>query len=437
MHKQRRRHHRRKRRRRNYLQYLLPSIAIILFVVTFAVVLKIFVWDRRAKPNRPVVTASQPQDKSRPKEYAAMDAEIYAHSGRASEEPTNMPEAPFLDPSEVVKSYSNRVSAAGKQSLSSSDVDRVDNEKPGRTNRANDLIFDPSAVIRNLTNRPNAFTARPDTNGNATAANRPSDSTKTIEPVSGSREKSSAPSAREKKMEARAQFARAQRLYSAGDMITAESICRQLQRDGQSMPEVNNMLGEIYTRQQKLDKALSEFMEAAQADPSNAEYFNNMGLVYSQLGKNDLAEKYLLQANKLDPINGVVLANCAWLYRKTTRYAEALKYLDLALVIEPNNSALRKKRIQTMIDLQEYDKAEVAAKQELQARPADLTAHLAIACVRSRQGDINGALEWFRKAERLTGRDVLRRMLEGVHDFDDIKENPQYKEYLASLKSGS
>ena len=42
VHKQRRRHHRRKHRRRNYWKLVLPTLAIVLFVLTAGATLKIF-----------------------------------------------------------------------------------------------------------------------------------------------------------------------------------------------------------------------------------------------------------------------------------------------------------------------------------------------------------------------------------------------------------
>jgi len=51
----------------------------------------------------------------------------------------------------------------------------------------------------------------------------------------------------------------------------------------------------------------------------------------------------------------------------------------------------------------------------------------------ARQGEVEQAIDWLRKAEVLTSREGMRNMLQKINDFDGIKNTPEYQAYFESL----
>lgn len=233
--------------------------------------------------------------------------------------------------------------------------------------------------------------------------------------------------------EINAKMERAARLYRANDFKGAEESLREVIKEYPKHPKARNMLGEIYARQRKWDEAIESFETAVEGEASNAEFHNNLGLVLSQLDQDDVAENHLRRANQLDPLNTTILMNLAWHYRKLKRYEDALVYLDSASIIDGKNSAITSKRVQTMLDLAMFDKAEEIIRAKLTEAPTDPQANLMMAVLYARQGSVNGAIEWIDKAGQTLGRDQLRKMLERINDFDSIKSSARYQEYIAGL----
>lgn len=225
----------------------------------------------------------------------------------------------------------------------------------------------------------------------------------------------------------------AARLYQANDFKGAEEYLREVIKEYPKHPKARNMLGEVYARQRKWNEAIENFGIAVEGDSTNAEFHNNLGLVLSQLDKDDVAENHLRRANQLDPLNTTILMNLAWHYRKLKRYEDALVYLDSASVLDPKNSGVASKRVQTLLDLAMFDKAEEIIRAKLTEAPTDPQANLMMAVLYARQGSVNGAIEWIDKAGQTLGREQLRKMLERINDFDTIKNSARYQEYLAGL----
>lgn len=236
-----------------------------------------------------------------------------------------------------------------------------------------------------------------------------------------------------REQEAEARFEKAKRLYGSGLFDEAQAICERLLKESPSLTGVHNTLGEIYARQRKWTEAKTQFEEAIKEDNTNPEYHNNLGLALSLTGQDELAEKHLREANKLDALNQTVLMNLVWHLRKLERYSEALVYLESSLVLNPNDPVVRNKWIQTLLDVKRYDKAEEEIQNQLKTNPTNPQAMMMMAVMYSRQGKVDQAIDWLRKAEVITTSSGMRKMLEQINDFDLIKETPQFQTYFESL----
>jgi len=450
--------HRRKQWWRALLKYVMPVIVCALAGLTGWQVLKVFFFDRRAK-SKPPPAAAQPAATnaaatSNGKALAVLDAEL--HAGDAAPDPQagdgRLTSEPLLDPGAVVSAISNRLRADARRAPATTNASGAgqsagQSATNGSGTGTSDLVLDPNEAIQKLAERKAARPAgSPEAGADGTSTNEPgqealTDSRKTaIEEALNADSKSPAaaapagPSERDKNAIARALMDKAMRLYGSGDLIGAQVACEQVLNEAPHIHAARNILGEVHARLRKFDKAQAEFEWAIQAAPDNSEYHNNLALVLSQMDRNKEAEEQFVQAAKLDPLNTVVLMNCGWHFRKVKNYAEALKYFEQVLVVNPGHAQAKNKRIQTLLDLGQYDRVEQLIKDEFTAQPNGMQPHMMMAVLQTRRGNVTAAIEWLRRAEQLTTRANLRKLLETVDDFHSITNAPEYKSYVASLK---
>lgn len=440
----------------------MPAIVLLLGIAAATAAFKMYLLDRRTTV-KPTHSAA-----NTPRNFAILDAELYGYENAVVQNRASLltlyGDGLLLDSSLVVNTYSNRLSPEVREAMQRTNFDlnaHVTQSMDSNNNLTGRLLIDPVAILRSRTNRtnfkvdisgdlmqvavlnegetstaPSQF-ARYDRGSSerpqaqelepARTYNVPRISTTTSIGRSGIERTAAPPDPNEL-------FAKAARLYTSGDLKSAEELCLRLKRDSPGLKGVSNLLGEIHARHNKWDDALKEFEEAIKEDPSRAEYHNNIGSAYAIFNKNDLAEEHLIRAQKLDPMNGVIMLNCAEHFRRVKRFQDSLKYLDLALIVNPKNAQAKRKRTQALLNLERFKEVEEILNGQLAANPRDVQTILMMAILHTRQGDAKGAVEWLQKAESDYSRPKLLDALEKLTDFELIKDTPEYKEYLASLK---
>ena len=85
--------------------------------------------------------------------------------------------------------------------------------------------------------------------------------------------------------------------------------------DPKALAGVRSNLSLLLIDDGKLDEAASRLAQAAQGDPTNAEYENNLGQVYEKLNKKDLAIAAYTKAVQLDPNQAGAKASLAQLQK--------------------------------------------------------------------------------------------------------------------------
>lgn len=98
-------------------------------------------------------------------------------------------------------------------------------------------------------------------------------------------------------------------------------------------------LGEKYSNQGKLDKAIKQYRKALNLDPDLAEAHLNLGWSYAlKRCEYDLALQETLEAIRLKPDLYLGYRNLWWIYRLQKKYDKALETLKKAIQLEPDNA---------------------------------------------------------------------------------------------------
>jgi hypothetical protein len=100
--------------------------------------------------------------------------------------------------------------------------------------------------------------------------------------------------------------------------------------------EYHYMLGFLYSYQQQLDQAISEFTVSADREPNNAEYLRGLGWATYQNGDQYKGLELLHQANELAPGTTDILTDLAVAYLALD-FREARKYAEQAIAAGPGN----------------------------------------------------------------------------------------------------
>src|SRR5262245_24259899 len=90
-------------------------------------------------------------------------------------------------------------------------------------------------------------------------------------------------------------------LIERNELASAQTKALELLKAYPRRPDVHNILGVAYVRQNLKRQAVPHFEFAAKAEPENAHYLNNLGRVYVDLGLIELALPFLQKALAIDP----------------------------------------------------------------------------------------------------------------------------------------
>jgi len=105
----------------------------------------------------------------------------------------------------------------------------------------------------------------------------------------------------------------------------------------------HNNLGVAYAQQGRLDEAAKEFQEVIRLKPGNAHAHNNLGVIYDQQGRWDEAAKEYQTALRLNPDHAEAHYNLGSVYERQGRPDEAIEEYQTALRLNPDYSDARNK----------------------------------------------------------------------------------------------
>jgi len=102
------------------------------------------------------------------------------------------------------------------------------------------------------------------------------------------------------------------------------------------------LLGSVFERQKKYDRAEEHFKKVLAVNPLNAAASNYVGYMLADRGvRLEESVRYIKKALELEPNNGAYLDSLGWAYYKMNRYDQAETYLEKATRLIPNDPTIR------------------------------------------------------------------------------------------------
>lgn len=130
-------------------------------------------------------------------------------------------------------------------------------------------------------------------------------------------------------------------LVERGDFAAAENEALKLLKASPQRPDVHNMLGAIYVRQDKKKPSVPHFEFAVKAEPDNAHYLNNLGRVYLDLHLIELALPFLHKALAIKPDLPSALLALGKYYNEVGKADRALPYFERLHKMMPQDTGVK------------------------------------------------------------------------------------------------
>ena len=124
-------------------------------------------------------------------------------------------------------------------------------------------------------------------------------------------------------------------LFSRGQHVQAERVCRQIIRERPANADAHNILGVSLAASGKIEEGVESLKRAIKINPNAASYHANLGEILRQAGRLDEAQSALEAAVRLDPDNAQALNNLGIIRYERRNFAEAIEFYERALAIRP------------------------------------------------------------------------------------------------------
>ncbi|MBN2534930.1 MAG: tetratricopeptide repeat protein [Spirochaetales bacterium] len=95
------------------------------------------------------------------------------------------------------------------------------------------------------------------------------------------------------------------------------------------------LLGNVYERTGKIDKALQSYKQSIRLKPDNVEAYNNLGITYKRIKKYKEALAFLKRALLLDPHRADIHYNLGNVYKETGNLEQAIKQYEKSIETDP------------------------------------------------------------------------------------------------------
>jgi len=148
----------------------------------------------------------------------------------------------------------------------------------------------------------------------------------------------------------------------------------------------------------RLSAAMTCYQEAYKHDPNNPDLYLNLGMVAWKLDMLEAAEKFLRLHNQMAPNAKGGAANIAGILRDQQKYEDSVELLRAAIYADPENADLWNSLGTTLLESGDPEQALTFYEEAKRLKPDYARAYHNLAFCFDLLGDIEGAIENFRKA---------------------------------------
>jgi tetratricopeptide (TPR) repeat protein len=137
-------------------------------------------------------------------------------------------------------------------------------------------------------------------------------------------------------------------LMERDDLAGAETEALKLLKAHPQRPDVHNILGVAYVRQDKGKLAVPHLEFAVKAEPNNAHYLNNLGRLYVDLHLIELALPFLHKALAIKPDLAPALLALGEYYNEVGKAERALPYLERLHKMMPDDKGVKRELAESL-----------------------------------------------------------------------------------------
>jgi tetratricopeptide (TPR) repeat protein len=196
------------------------------------------------------------------------------------------------------------------------------------------------------------------------------------------------------------------------------------------------MLGRLYKLLQNSPASERAFKKALEIDENDEDALTGLAMVYSDLGDTASASQMLKRVAEKNPSTRTLLA-LASAYEQLRQHREAAETYRRALELNPDNLDLKRAWAQSLFAAEEYDKAQAAFEELLEAESNDLLALLRLSQIHRQKQEFAKAEEYARRASKLdpTNLEVQYNEVSLLEAQGKLQEAiARLKEILASIE---
>jgi tetratricopeptide (TPR) repeat protein len=137
-------------------------------------------------------------------------------------------------------------------------------------------------------------------------------------------------------MKQREILSRAKTAFRLGDYPLAEKLTASYFKNNPQSTQAHNLLGSIYSNENKITKAIQEFEKTLTIDPENFEAYNNLGVLYRKKGKFKQSLKAFQQALAINSESSDVHYNLGNILKSLGKNEHAIKSYRKAIHLRPD-----------------------------------------------------------------------------------------------------
>jgi len=187
-------------------------------------------------------------------------------------------------------------------------------------------------------------------------------------------------------------------LWKSGNLLTAQTKCRELVQSAPDFFQAHFHLGNISYAMEELDAAIEAYTEAIRLKPNQAEIHNNLAAAYAKNGQSRLAIGAFKKAIKIKPNQASALKNLSNIFVAEQNYDKAAETLRLADKARPNHAETLRLLYPILLRVGKSRECISVLKRLLDCSPKDVDALVACGAALYGRRKYDQALDHFSRA---------------------------------------